>query len=153
MGHMAVMAEICKLAATLGLVKEETSEERDAWHKHLEKRDEYLKFWIKAYKNISDENAIKNFEYALEDVCKSILHCRYGVENVHSTLKYPSLHCEALAKTHPTVICSRARELQHEAFYGKGRYVRPDVSAEERMRICHMGYACNNWLSVGRWSF
>lgn len=165
MGHMAAMAAMCKFAAMHGLVKPETEEEKkerrekeaaDAKREAERRKNkaEYLAFWEEQYAKISDESSIINFEYALENVNDEWLHFIYGdtwAKDVKSKIRYPDLHCEALMKTHRTVLYKHAIHLIHEAFNGKGRYARTDVSSEERNRIHKIGRVCNWWKNDGYW--
>ena len=165
MGHMSNMAALCKFVAMHGLVKQETEEEKKervarelAKAKRREEirkeRDAYLAFWTEKYSEISDESAIINFEYALENVDNHWTHFIYGdtwAKDIRSKLRYPDLHCDALMKTHYDVLRKHAHYLSHEAYYGKGHYTRPDVTAKEQRRIHCIGRVCNWWLHGEGW--
>jgi len=165
MGHMAAMAQMCKFMAMHGTVKKETEEEKakrleeeKAVAKHNAKiraeRKSYLEFWIEKYAEISDDSAIKNFEYALANVDNHWTHIMYGdtwAKDIRSKLRYPDLHCDALMNTHRDVLWKHAKHLQNEAFYGDGYYIRPNITPERRNYLNKIGRVCNWWFLGEGW--
>lgn len=166
MGYMSNMAALCRFVATHGLVAEEESvEERDARIERekkeaeenkarKEKYDNYCRFWENKYAQISDSSAIMNLEYALDEVFTWACKHRHpeNFANWKVSLRYPVAHCEMLLKTHPDAVLKHLRWLQHEAYYGKGRYSCDNKTPEEEMKRIHRaGEVASYYLHCGFW--
>ena len=166
MGHMSNMAALCRFVASHGLVaKEESAEERAARIEREKKEaeekkarqeeyDNYCKFWENKYAQISDSSAIMNHEYALNEVFIWANKARSPKCFVDwkVSLRYPAAHCKMLLKTHPDAVRKHLRYLEHEAYYGKGRYSCDNKTPEEEKKwVRRAGEVANYYLNCGYW--
>ncbi len=164
MGHMAAMAELCKFVAMHGLVKRETDEqkearikeeqiERESEQKRAADMEKYRDFWREQYTRISDESAIRNFEYAISESATrhlNVMAILYDSTPKQETthLKYPSLHAEIALETHHKAICNRMQYLIKCAFpRGNFAYGKTD----EEKRLIRLGHICNTYKHIGKW--
>lgn len=160
MGHMSAMAQLCKFVAMHSLVEtkeqkaariEKERAEREAENQRRIRYEKYCDFWREQYMRISDESAIKNFEYALEEIRAWAYNCRNAFSEhepmvVH--LKYPAAHAKLALETHHEAIRSRMDYLIRCAFpHGNYAYGKTD---EER-RLIRCGEVCNYYRHTGNW--